>query len=550
MKSRGSSAPGRIDRRAVDRQPLVRRDRRSIVERPADPVEDAPEQTRADAEADGLGAHRHGGVGQAEPERGFQDLHDDRVVRDRHHAADACRSAARQHAHGIVQADIDDPLQVQQRPFQPRVGPLNSQLGVQRRSPVTGPRTRPRRSRSIAANCAISVLADLLADALQAPVARQRGDLLRACPGRQRRLGKVEEPHHQLQDRALPRGRTVAIDHGHRRLAQHGLVDQVRADQRQLLLGRQRVAADDPHHPLEARLLLEQREDAAPLLRPVGVAALLPPLRDRVGVLRIGQQRMDRGVEARLRALPVQCPERAHEAPRMHRDRLGEVAGRRADGADDRHRALAVAERAHARGALVELRQPRTEIGRIAGLARQFAEPARHLAQRLGPAAGGVGHQRDVQPLVAEVFGHRDRRVDARFARGDRHVRGVGDDHRAFEQRPPGVRVLQLRELVQHLGHLVAALAAADVDDHVGVAPLRERFLQHRLAGAEPAGQGGAAAARHREQQVEDALAGDQRPGDAEPLAYRPRRAHGPVVGHRHLERLPDPAPRSRSTGS
>ncbi len=48
------------------------------------------------------------------------------------------------------------------------------------------------------------------------------------------------------------------------------------------------------------------------------------------------------------------------------------------------------------------------------------------------------------------------------------------------------------REFVQHLGHLVAAFAAADVDDDVRVAPLGQRLLQHGLAGAEAAGNRGA----------------------------------------------------------
>ena len=40
---------------------------------------------------------------------------------------------------------------------------------------------------------------------------------------------------------------------------------------------------------------------------------------------------------------------------------------------------------------------------------------------------------------------------------------------------------------VQHLRHLVAALAAADVDDDIRVAPLGKLVLRHGLAGAEAA---------------------------------------------------------------
>ena len=91
-----------------------------------------------------------------------------------------------------------------------------------------------------------------------------------------------------------------------------------------------------------------------------------------------------------------------------------------------------------------------------------------------------------------------------------------------------GARILELGQLVEDVGHLVAALAAADVDDHVGVAPLGDLLQQDGLAGAEAAGHGGAAAAGDREEQVEHALAGDQRHVGAQPLAY----GRGRRTGH------------------
>ena len=82
----------------------------------------------------------------------------------------------------------------------------------------------------------------------------------------------------------------------------------------------------------------------------------------------------------------------------------------------------------------------------------------------------------------------------------------------------------------QHLGHLVAALAAADVDDDVGLGVLGERLLDDGLAGAEAAGHRHAAALGDREEQVEDPLAGDAAAG--RPGAGRrtgPRAAHRPA---------------------
>jgi hypothetical protein len=79
---------------------------------------------------------------------------------------------------------------------------------------------------------------------------------------------------------------------------------------------------------------------------------------------------------------------------------------------------------------------------------------------------------------VPEILGHRHRGVDRRFARRYRHVRGVDDDDGAVHQRPAGGGIAERRELLDHLGHLVAALAAADVDDDVDVAVLGDRLLQ------------------------------------------------------------------------
>ena len=60
------------------------------------------------------------------------------------------------------------------------------------------------------------------------------------------------------------------------------------------------------------------------------------------------------------------------------------------------------------------------------------------------------------------------------------------------------------------VGHLVAALTAADVDDDVGVAPLGHLLQEHGLSGAEAARHGSRAAPRHGVEQVEHTLAGVQ----------------------------------------
>ena len=89
---------------------------------------------------------------------------------------------------------------------------------------------------------------------------------------------------------------------------------------------------------------------------------------------------------------------------------------------------------------------------------------------------------------------------------------------------------MQLRELHQNVGHLVAALAAADVDDDVDVGPLRQLMLHDGLARAEGAGDGGGAALGQREHGVDDALAGHERLRGRELPVIRPGHAHGPLL--------------------
>ena len=88
-------------------------------------------------------------------------------------------------------------------------------------------------------------------------------------------------------------------------------------------------------------------------------------------------------------------------------------------------------------------------------------------------------------------------------------------------------------QLVDRVGELVAPLPAADVDDHVGVAPLGDLLQQHGLAGAEAADDRRGRALGDGEQQVEDPLAGDQRLGGVEAAGDRAGTAHRPHGGER-----------------
>ena len=169
----------------------------------------------------------------------------------------------------------------------------------------------------------------------------------------------------------------------------------------------------------------------------------------------------------------------------------------------------------HAPGPLVEVSQRGGQPGRIALLGGQLVRARPQLAQGFGPARGRVGDHHRVIPHVAVVLGDRHARVDARLARHHGHVRGIGDQHRAVEQRLSGARVLERLELLQHVGELVPALAATDVHDHRRVTPLRDLLQRHRLARAEPARD-------RRRAAPQRPGTGDRSPADRSPAARPP----------------------------
>ncbi len=91
---------------------------------------------------------------------------------------------------------------------------------------------------------------------------------------------------------------------------------------------------------------------------------------------------------------------------------------------------------------------------------------------------------------------------------------------------------------MQHTRHLIAALSAAYVNDDVGIAPLGETLLKHRLAGAEAAGKRRPPAPGDGKKGIENALSREQRSGDGKPLQHWPWLSHWPNVAHREFDSL------------
>ena len=236
----------------------------------------------------------------------------------------------------------------------------------------------------------------------------------------------------------------------------------------------------------------------------------------------------------------VQRPEHLDDAHGGLGDGLGGVAARgrdRADGGDGAAALVGAEALDHAR-ALVELGETAGQVGGVALFAGHLLESAGHLTQGLGPAGGGVCQDGDVVAHVAEVLGYGDSRVDGGLAGRDGHVGGVRYEDGALHEGFAVAGVGQLGELHEDVRHLVAALAAADVDDDVHVGPLGELVLHDGLAGAEGAGDRGGAALGDGEERVYDALAAVHGPGGGVFLAVGPGDTDRPVLDHGELTGL------------
>ena len=136
---------------------------------------------------------------------------------------------------------------------------------------------------------------------------------------------------------------------------------------------------------------------------------------------------------------------------------------------------------------------------------------------------------------VAEIFCDRDARIDGRLTRRHGHIGGVGDEHGALHQRLARLGILEFGKFVENVRHLVAALAAADVDDDVRIRPLGKLVLDDRLAAAEGPGDGRHAAAGDGKERIDDALSRDHGLRGRELLAVGPALADGPLAEHTDL---------------
>ena len=257
---------------------------------------------------------------------------------------------------------------------------------------------------------------------------------------------------------------------------------------------------------------------------------LFPPGGDVVQVFRVAVQPGDGRVVPRVGQLPIQAPETADEAPGMLGHGLRKVTARGAHGPDDGNRAFPAAQGLHVSRPLVEVGDPGGQVGGKSLFRGHLLHAARKLPKGFRPAGCGVRHDGHVVALVSVVLRQRNPGVHAGLPGGHGHVGGVGDQDRPLHQTSARPGIHQLGKLREHVGHLVAPLPAADVDDDVRVAPLGYGVLGHGLARAEAPGDGHGPALGQGKEGVDDPLARDQGYGKRKPLSHRPGRPYGPPL--------------------
>ena len=134
---------------------------------------------------------------------------------------------------------------------------------------------------------------------------------------------------------------------------------------------------------------------------------------------------------------------------------------------------------------LIELCQTASQVCRVTFLTRHLFQTSGHLTERLRPTGCGVCHQCYGISHVTEILGNGDTCVNGCLTGSHRHIGRIRDQNGSFHQGLARLRVLQFRELVQNVGHLISTFSASDVNYDVGFRPLRELMLDDCLTASE-----------------------------------------------------------------
>src|SRR6266545_2993843 len=409
----------RVDGGALDLDPLLRDDRRSSVRGFAGPREDAAEHFPRDGQLDGLPEELDArcAVDSGSP---LEDLHDDdtrRGIEDLAPFAPAVRQVDLDEfvvPDGLRLLDEDE----RSRDLRDRAVLLRHSARLQALEVVVHHRER-----------LLKLLIELLLvlDAREELAALDARDVLHRHVEGERLLPEVRVLADRRDELVLPRWRAERVDRVVGVLLQEDLADHPGDLERELLLRGERVRADQPHDLLEFRLLLERPLRPLPQLRPLLVDLRPEPILQGVAVQAVGREPVDRREMSPRAQRGVERLEHLHDSQGALGDRLGKVAAARRDRADDGDRGIAVVQRRHATGALVELAESGRQVSGKAFFSGHLLEAARDFPHRLGPPRRGVGHEGHVVSHVSVVLRKRHPRVHGRLSRRNGHVARVRD---------------------------------------------------------------------------------------------------------------------------
>ena len=262
------------------------------------------------------------------------------------------------------------------------------------------------------------------------------------------------------------------------------------------------------------------------------VDVLIEPDFHVIQILGVGSQPVDSREVTLVSQFGIQCPEDFNNSKSGLADRLRNITARRRYGSDNGQIAFTglPAQRHNTAGAFIELGQTGTQVSRVAFLTGHLFQTAGHFTKSLGPTAGRVSHQGDGITHIAEVLGDGDTGVNRGLTGRNRHIRGIGDQNGAVHQGLAALGIFQGREFVQNIGHLVAALAAADINDDVCLRPLGQLVLNDRFTGPEGAGNSSNTAFGNGEEGIDNTLTGDQRHIGSQLLLIGAALADGPAL--------------------
>ena len=136
-------------------------------------------------------------------------------------------------------------------------------------------------------------------------------------------------------------------------------------------------------------------------------------------------------------------------------------------------------------GTLIKLSQTTSKISRISFFTWHLFQTSWHLTKCLSPTGCWVCHKCYRISHITEILCYCNSCVNGCLTSCNRHIRCICDQNSSLHQRLSCLRVLQFRELVQNVCHLVSTLSTSDVDNNICLSPFCKLMLDYCLSTSE-----------------------------------------------------------------